>query len=110
DSGRAAIHSVSTMSASSALAEFAGKMLASSRNRLIGISSVSVSRALAARGRRNGLYPGYYSGDRLRLVTSPVVPFGKPPGERADAVRNREHLLQVAREMIAELGVEKVTM
>jgi AcrR family transcriptional regulator len=43
-------------------------------------------------------------------VNSPVVPFGKPPGERADAVRNREHLLQVAREMIAELGVEKVTM
>jgi AcrR family transcriptional regulator len=39
-----------------------------------------------------------------------VVPFGKPRAERADAARNREHLLQVAREMIAEHGVEKVTM
>ncbi|MFJ8045483.1 TetR/AcrR family transcriptional regulator [Kitasatospora sp. NPDC096147] len=39
-----------------------------------------------------------------------VVPFGKPRAERADAVRNREHLLRTARELIAELGVEKVTM
>lgn len=39
-----------------------------------------------------------------------VLPFGRPRGERADAVRNREHLLRVAREMIAEDGVEKVTM
>ncbi len=38
------------------------------------------------------------------------MPFGKPRGERADAVRNRERLLQTAREMIAEHGVEKVTM
>ncbi|MFE9030808.1 TetR/AcrR family transcriptional regulator [Streptomyces iakyrus] len=40
----------------------------------------------------------------------PVVPFGKPRGERADAVRNRERLLQTAREMIAECGTQKVTM
>ncbi|MEU6133292.1 helix-turn-helix domain-containing protein, partial [Saccharopolyspora sp. NPDC047091] len=39
-----------------------------------------------------------------------VVPFGKPRAERADAVRNREHLLAVVRELIAEHGVEKVTM
>lgn len=39
-----------------------------------------------------------------------MVPFGKPRAERADAVRNRRHLLDVAREMIAEHGVEKVTM
>ncbi|MEO3754720.1 helix-turn-helix domain-containing protein [Streptomyces sp. B6B3] len=39
-----------------------------------------------------------------------VVPFGKPRAERADAVRNREHLLRTAREMIAEHGVERVTM
>ncbi|MDT0266012.1 helix-turn-helix domain-containing protein [Streptomyces sp. DSM 44915] len=38
------------------------------------------------------------------------VPFGKPRAERADAVRNREHLLRTAREMIAELGIERVTM
>jgi AcrR family transcriptional regulator len=43
-------------------------------------------------------------------VTSPVVPLGQPAGERADAARNREQLLRVAREMVAELGVEKVTM
>ncbi|MGH3160170.1 MAG: TetR/AcrR family transcriptional regulator [Streptosporangiaceae bacterium] len=43
-------------------------------------------------------------------MNSPLVSLGKPPGERADAARNREHLLQVAREMIAEHGVEKVTM
>lgn len=39
-----------------------------------------------------------------------MLPFGRPRGERADAARNREHLLLVAREMIAEDGVEKVTM
>lgn len=38
------------------------------------------------------------------------MPFGKPRGERADAVRNREHLLAVVREVIAEQGAEKVTM
>src|SRR5205814_9572458 len=31
-------------------------------------------------------------------------------GERADAARNREHLLEVAREMVLEQGAEKVTM
>jgi polyketide synthase 12 len=39
-----------------------------------------------------------------------LVPFGRPRAERADAVRNREQLLQAVREMIAEDGVEKVTM
>ena len=39
-----------------------------------------------------------------------MVPFGEPRAERADAARNREHLLQVARDMIAEHGVDKVTM
>ena len=43
-------------------------------------------------------------------MNPPLVPLGKPHGERADAARNREHLLEVAREMIAEHGVEKVTM
>lgn len=38
------------------------------------------------------------------------MPFGKPRAERADAVRNREHLLKTAREMLAECGADKVTM
>ncbi|MEW2352399.1 helix-turn-helix domain-containing protein [Spirillospora sp. NPDC029432] len=38
------------------------------------------------------------------------VPFGRPRVERADAARNRRHLLETAREMIAEHGTEKVTM
>ncbi|GAA3530829.1 TetR/AcrR family transcriptional regulator [Amycolatopsis ultiminotia] len=38
------------------------------------------------------------------------IPWGKPRGERADAVRNRAHLIEVARRMVAELGVDKVTM
>ncbi|MET9552315.1 TetR/AcrR family transcriptional regulator [Streptomyces sp. NPDC006645] len=40
----------------------------------------------------------------------PVVPFGKPRGERADAIRNRERLLRTVRDMIAEGGVDSVTM
>ncbi|MFC4562257.1 TetR/AcrR family transcriptional regulator [Nocardiopsis mangrovi] len=40
----------------------------------------------------------------------PLVPFGKPRGERADAARNRERLLETARAMIAEHGTENVTM
>jgi AcrR family transcriptional regulator len=43
-------------------------------------------------------------------VNPPLVPLGKPHGERADAARNREHLLEVAREMVVEQGAEKVTM
>jgi AcrR family transcriptional regulator len=43
-------------------------------------------------------------------VNTPLVPLGRPHGERADAARNREHLLEVAREMVAEHGVECVTM
>lgn len=38
------------------------------------------------------------------------MPFGTDRVERADAARNREHLLTVAREMVAELGVRRVTM
>jgi polyketide synthase 12 len=43
-------------------------------------------------------------------VERPVVPLGAPRAERADAVRNRRHLLVTAREMLAEQGVEKLTM
>lgn len=39
-----------------------------------------------------------------------TVPFGKPRAERADAVRNRELLLETARALIAEQGADKVTM
>jgi len=42
-------------------------------------------------------------------VDRPVV-WGAPPAERADAARNRLHLLTTAREMIAEQGPDKLTM
>jgi AcrR family transcriptional regulator len=38
------------------------------------------------------------------------LPIGPPGAERADAARNREHLLKVAREMISESGVRRLTM
>ncbi|AWZ10642.1 MULTISPECIES: TetR/AcrR family transcriptional regulator [unclassified Streptomyces] len=43
-------------------------------------------------------------------MNRPVLPVGAPRAERADAVRNRVLLLSTAREMIAERGVEKLTM
>ncbi|WP_106401429.1 TetR/AcrR family transcriptional regulator [Actinocorallia populi] len=43
-------------------------------------------------------------------MNSPVIPFGRPRPERADAARNRELLLETMRAMIAEDGVEKLTM
>ncbi|MFL6112728.1 MAG: helix-turn-helix domain-containing protein, partial [Catenulispora sp.] len=49
---------------------------------------------------------------RVRWVTVDAsrLPIGPPSAERADAARNREHLLKVAREMISESGVRRVTM
>jgi AcrR family transcriptional regulator len=43
-------------------------------------------------------------------VAQPVVSRGAPRGERADAARNRRHLLAVAREMAAGQGADQVTM
>jgi AraC-like DNA-binding protein len=46
-------------------------------------------------------------------VNRPVVSWGAPHtehAERADAVRNRRHLLATAREMIAKLGPDRLTM
>ncbi|HYS41554.1 MAG TPA: helix-turn-helix domain-containing protein [Pseudonocardiaceae bacterium] len=40
----------------------------------------------------------------------PVLSLGAPRVERADAVRNRKHLLVTAREMLAEQGADKLTM
>lgn len=51
------------------------------------------------------MFPGY-----IEAVNLPVIPLGKPRAERADAARNRELLLAAARAMIAEDGVENVTM
>jgi len=36
--------------------------------------------------------------------------WGQPRAERADAARNRRHLLETAREMLAEHGADKLTM
>ncbi|WP_329128631.1 TetR/AcrR family transcriptional regulator [Streptomyces sp. NBC_01476] len=38
------------------------------------------------------------------------VAWGAPPAERADAVRNRLHLLNTARRMLAEQGADRLTM
>jgi polyketide synthase 12 len=44
-------------------------------------------------------------------VKRPVLPLGTPRAERADAVRNRRHLLATAREMLAEQGgADRLTM
>ena len=40
----------------------------------------------------------------------PIVPWGAPHAERADAARNRRHLLATARQMLAEQGPGKLTM
>ncbi|MEY9962623.1 AcrR family transcriptional regulator [Streptacidiphilus sp. MAP12-16] len=39
-----------------------------------------------------------------------VLPVGAPRAERADAVRNRLHLLATAREMLSEQGADRLTM
>lgn len=39
-----------------------------------------------------------------------VIAWGEPSVERADAARNRARLLAVAREMLAELGPQRLTM
>lgn len=39
-----------------------------------------------------------------------ALPLGRPREERADAARNRAHLIDVARAMVAELGADRVTM
>jgi AcrR family transcriptional regulator len=43
-------------------------------------------------------------------VNRSFLPVGAPPAERADAVRNRRHLLATAREMLAEEGADTLTM
>jgi polyketide synthase 12 len=43
-------------------------------------------------------------------MDQPGLTLGPPPRERADAARNRRHLLGTAREMLAEQGADKLTM
>jgi AcrR family transcriptional regulator len=43
-------------------------------------------------------------------VTLPLVPLGAPRPKRADAVRNREHLLAVARDVLDAAGPAGITM
>jgi polyketide synthase 12 len=38
------------------------------------------------------------------------VTWGAPHPERADAARNRQHLIATARQMLAELGADRITM
>jgi AcrR family transcriptional regulator len=46
----------------------------------------------------------------VRPVDGPVLPVAAPHTERADAARNRRHLLATARDMLAEQGTDKLTM
>ncbi len=43
-------------------------------------------------------------------MNEPVVTWGAPRAERADAARNRRHLLATARQMLAEQGPNTLTM
>ena len=43
-------------------------------------------------------------------MDQPEVSWGPPHAERADAARNRVHLLATAKQMLAEQGPEKLTM
>ncbi len=43
-------------------------------------------------------------------MDQPVVSWGAPREERADAARNRQHLVATAREMLAEVGADKLTL
>lgn len=43
-------------------------------------------------------------------MDGPMLQLGRPRAERADAARNRVHLLNTARELMAEQGADKVTM
>ncbi len=43
-------------------------------------------------------------------MDQPVLPVGAPRAERADAARNRAHLLATARQMLAEQGPDTLTM
>ena len=43
-------------------------------------------------------------------MDEPVLSWGAPPAERADAARNRRHLLATAREILAEQGPDTLTM
>jgi AcrR family transcriptional regulator len=43
-------------------------------------------------------------------VNEPVLSWGAPHAERADAARNRAHLLATARQMLAEHGPDALTM
>jgi polyketide synthase 12 len=43
-------------------------------------------------------------------VTEPLLSIGAPRAERADAARNRRHLLATAREMLASQGAAALTM
>ena len=43
-------------------------------------------------------------------MNQPVISWGAPRAERADAARNRRHLLATARQMLAEQGADHLTI
>jgi len=59
--------------------------------------------------RLNGPYPACIPAS-FRDVDLPLVSLGTPRPKRADAVRNREHLIAVARELLDERGAAGITM
>lgn len=59
---------------------------------------------VANAARVTGLTPDGRPAGNVAAMGSPVLPLGAPRAERADAVRNRRHLLATARTMLAEQG------
>src|SRR6185437_5268890 len=71
---------------------------------------IASSLVLVARLRAKRTLPRLYSGPYSWVMNHASLTLGPVPPERADAARNRRHLLATARDMLAEQGVDKLTM
>ena len=58
----------------------------------------------------SGLYPVSIPAIRVGPMENPALTLGPRRPQRSDAARNRQVLLATAREMLAELGADKITM